>query len=100
MVNPRTLPAVAATLVSALALVTLFAQNPPALNAVDGPQAPPAAPGKTQTPTKAPTSRRSQRIKMQAIEVASPNGKVKFSMPANAERLTYAVSLERTPVIE
>ncbi len=47
-----------------------------------------------------PGSRRSQRVKMQEIQVASPDGQVKFDVLPNAERLTYTVKLGETVVIE
>ncbi len=60
------------------------------------PTATPPSAGRSQTPA----SRRSQRVRMPSVQVSSPNGKIRFSMPPNAERLTYSVVLEDTPVIE
>ena len=37
-------------------------------------------------------SRRSQRVKMQEVQVASPDGKVKLTILPNAERLTYTMT--------
>jgi alpha-glucosidase len=48
-------------------------------------------------PTK---SRRSQRVHMQGIQVASPDGKIKFTILPNAERLTFTVTMGNTVVIE
>ena len=46
-------------------------------------------------------SRRSQRVvPFQKIAVSSPDGKITFHILPNAERMTYSVSLENTPVIE
>jgi hypothetical protein len=44
-------------------------------------------------------SRRSQRIRMEQIQVASPDGKVKMIVLANAERLTFTVMLGDTIVL-
>jgi alpha-glucosidase len=45
-------------------------------------------------------SRRSQRVKMEEVQVASPDGKVKLTILPNAERLTYTVTLGETTMIE
>src|SRR4030042_1206426 len=46
-------------------------------------------------------TRRSQRVvPMKEVQVASPDGRVKFIVGSNPERLTYAVTLEGTTVIE
>jgi len=45
-------------------------------------------------------SRRSQRVRMEGIRIDSPDGKVRFDMLPNAERLTFTVTLENTPVLE
>jgi len=45
-------------------------------------------------------SRRSQRVRMEQIEVTSPDGKVKFTIGPNAERLTFTVALGETPVLD
>jgi len=45
-------------------------------------------------------SRRSQRVKMPEVSVASPDGKVKFTVLPNAERLTCTVTLGDTTMIE
>ncbi len=48
-----------------------------------------------------PTSRRTQRVvQMKEVQVTSPDGKVKFTLGSNPERLTYAVMLGDTTVIE
>jgi alpha-glucosidase len=45
-------------------------------------------------------SRRSQRVKMPQVQVASPDGQVKITVLPNAERLTYTVTMGDTTVIE
>ncbi len=45
-------------------------------------------------------SRRSQRVHMQEVQVASPDGKIKFTILPNAERLTFTVTMGNTVVIE
>lgn len=45
-------------------------------------------------------SRRSQRVRMQKVEVTSPNGKVTLRIAPNAERLTFAVALGDVTVLE
>lgn len=62
--------------------VTILAQTPPA---------------KTQQP---PRSRRSQRVRMEQVQVASPDGRVKLTVLPNAERLTFTVTMAGTTVIE
>ncbi|HKV60758.1 MAG TPA: glycoside hydrolase family 97 N-terminal domain-containing protein [Candidatus Acidoferrum sp.] len=47
-----------------------------------------------------PKSRRSQRVNMQEVQVASPNGKIKFTILPNAERLAFTVTMGNTVVIE
>ncbi len=48
-----------------------------------------------------PRSRRTQRVvPMKEVQVASPDGKVKFTLGSNPERLTYTVTLDDTRVIE
>ena len=59
-------------------------------------QTPASPPG--QAP--APASRRSQRIRMEEVRVASPDGKVAFTIAPNAERLTFSVKIEDTTVVE
>ena len=44
-------------------------------------------------------SRRSQRVRMEQVQVASPDGEVKFTVLANAERLTFTVRLGDTTVL-
>lgn len=45
-------------------------------------------------------TRRSQRVRMERVQVASPDGKVKMTILPNAERLTFTVTLGDTPVLE
>jgi alpha-glucosidase len=46
-------------------------------------------------------SRRSQRVKeLEEIAVASPDGQVTFKLLSNAERLSYAVTMGETAVVE
>ncbi len=63
-----------------------------------------AAQGQTQKRgqrSSQPTSRRSQRVvPMKEVQVASPDGKVKFTLGSNPERLTYTVTLDGATVIE
>jgi alpha-glucosidase len=48
-----------------------------------------------------PRTRRTQRVvPMKEVQVASPDGKVKFTLGSNPERLTWTVTLESTTVIE
>ena len=48
-----------------------------------------------------PRTRRTQRVvPMKEVQVASPDGKVKFTLGSNPERLTWTVTLEDTTVIE
>ena len=44
--------------------------------------------------------RRSQRVKMEEVTVASPDGRVKFAMLPNAERLTFTVTSDNATIIE
>ena len=58
-------------------------------------------PGKQkQRQKQGQTSRRSQRVKMEQIQVASPDGKVKLTIAPNAERLTFTVTLGDKTLIE
>src|SRR5262245_43127245 len=58
------------------------------------------SPGQERTQKKQ-TTRRSQRVRpMDEVQVASPDGKVKFFVGSNAERLTYWVTLDNKTVIE
>ncbi len=61
-------------------------------------QAPTQSPPPTQSQPE--RTRRSQRVRMQEVQVASPDGKVKFTILPNAERLTYTVMLESVTVLE
>ncbi len=45
-------------------------------------------------------SRRSERVHMQEVQVASPDGKIKFTVLPKAERLTLTVTMGDTVVIE
>ncbi len=48
-----------------------------------------------------PRTRRTQRVvPMKQVQVVSPDGKVKFTLGSNPERLTWTVMLENTAVIE
>ncbi len=47
-----------------------------------------------------PRSRRSQRIRMEEVQVASPDGKLKLTVLPNAERLAFTVALGETTVLE
>ena len=53
-----------------------------------------------QRQSQGPASRRSGRVKMEQIQVASPDGKVKLTIAPNAERLTFTVTLGDKTVIE
>jgi alpha-glucosidase len=54
-----------------------------------------------QLASQAPTpTRRSERIRVPQVTVASPDGKVRFTLLPNAERLTYTVTLEGATVLE
>jgi alpha-glucosidase len=45
-------------------------------------------------------SRRSQRVHTQEVQVVSPDGKIKFTILPDAERLAFTVTMGNTPVIE
>jgi len=45
-------------------------------------------------------TRRSQRVRMEQVQVASPDGNVKLTILPNAERLTFTVTLANTMVFE
>jgi len=45
-------------------------------------------------------SRRSQRVKMEQVQVASPDGNVKLTVLPNAERLSFTVTMGNTAVID
>ncbi len=54
--------------------------------------------GQGQNP---PKTRRTQRVvPMKEVQVASPDGKVRFTLGSNPERLTFAVTLDGATVIE
>ncbi len=61
---------------------------------------PQASFAQTQAQAQPPRSRRSQRVHMQAVQVAGPDGKIKFTILPNAERLTFTVTMGNTIVIE
>jgi alpha-glucosidase len=56
--------------------------------------------GRRSERRRRPSSRRSERVRMREIEVASPNGRVRFNLLPNAERLTYTVKMGDVMVIE
>lgn len=56
--------------------------------------------GQAWAQEEAQRSRRSQRVKVEELQVASPDGRVKFTVPPNAERLTFTVTFGTTTVIE
>src|SRR5262249_29868550 len=45
-------------------------------------------------------TRRSQRVRTQEVQVTSPNGRIKLTILANAERLTYTITFADTTVVE
>ncbi|UCE50491.1 MAG: glycoside hydrolase family 97 N-terminal domain-containing protein [Phycisphaerales bacterium] len=45
-------------------------------------------------------SRRSQRVRMEQVQVASPDGKVKLTILPNAERLSFTVTVGNTTVLD
>ncbi len=49
---------------------------------------------------EAPKSRRSQRVRMEQVQVVSPDEKVALTILPNAERLTFTVTLGDKPVLE
>jgi alpha-glucosidase len=53
----------------------------------------------SQAPAPVPT-RRSERIRMPELVVASPDGTVRFTLLPNAERLTFTVALDGATVLE
>jgi alpha-glucosidase len=60
----------------------------------------PANFAQAQPQSQPPKSRRSQRVHMQEVQVASPDGNIKFTVLPNAERLTFTVTMGNTVVIE
>ena len=83
---------------SAALLATLcFAQDPAVEPAV--PQ--PGRGGRGGQGQQQPRSRRTTRVvPMQEVVVASPDGRVKFTLSPNAERLIYSVTMSGTAIIE
>ncbi|RPI17805.1 MAG: hypothetical protein EHM61_29100, partial [Acidobacteria bacterium] len=55
-----------------------------------------ARPGERQRPT----SRRSTRVKMEQVEVVSPDGKVSLTVLPNAERLAFIVKRDGVPILD
>ena len=53
-----------------------------------------------QDPPAQARTRRSQRVRMDQVQVASPDGRVTFTLLPNAERLTYTVTFGDATVIE
>lgn len=49
---------------------------------------------------KSSKTRRSQRVRMEQVQVTSPDGKVKMTILSNAERLTFTVTLGDTPILD
>jgi len=60
----------------------------------------PAATGIAQERNLDARARRSQRVKMPEVQVASPDGQVKFTILPNAERLTFTVTYGKSAIIE
>ena len=83
---------------SAALLATLcFAQDP----AVDAAAPQPGRGGRGGQGQQQPRSRRTTRVvPMQEVVVASPDGRVKFTLSPNAERITYSVTMGGATVIE
>ncbi|MBN2272101.1 MAG: glycoside hydrolase family 97 N-terminal domain-containing protein, partial [Sedimentisphaerales bacterium] len=46
------------------------------------------------------TTRRSQRVRMEQVQLAGPDGRVKLTILPNAERLTFTVALGETTVLD
>lgn len=87
----RTLQAIGSVIAGCAAAVSLVAAD-----VAQTPQTPPAP----AQPAQTPASRRSQRVKMQEVRVASPDGRLTFTFAPNAERLNYTVVLDNTIVLE
>lgn len=45
-------------------------------------------------------TRRSQRVRMEQVQVVSPDGKIKMTILPNAERLTFTVAFGDTPILD
>ena len=45
-------------------------------------------------------TRRSQRVRMQQVEVTSPDGQISFSILPNAERLSFTATLGSTVIVD
>jgi alpha-glucosidase len=76
-------------------LAILAALGAPEVQTAQTAQTPPAP--SQQTP---PATRRSQRVRMTAVQVASPNGRLRFDLLPNAERLTFTVTLDNAPILD
>jgi alpha-glucosidase len=63
-------------------------------------EAGPLSPPGQQPERQRPTSRRSTRVKMEQVQLASPDGKLALTLQPNAERLTFTVSRDGVPVVE
>jgi alpha-glucosidase len=59
-----------------------------------------AAVGQSTSPSPQQKSRRSQRVRMQEVQVISPDGQIRFDLHANAERLTFSVIMDKTTAVE
>jgi alpha-glucosidase len=91
--------------VAVLALAAMMTSEP-GLAQAPAPQTASGQPAAAQPPSgkqgqPRPTSRRSQRVlPFEQVDVASPDGRVKFTLLPNAERLTFKVTMDGKPVIE
>ena len=45
-------------------------------------------------------TRRSQRVRMERLQIASPDGTVALTLSPNAERLTFTVTLDSAPIVD
>src|SRR5436190_6447683 len=59
-----------------------------------------AGAGLAQTQAQQQRTRRSTRVHMEEVQVTSPDGKLKFTLLPNAERLTYTVTAAEATIIE
>lgn len=96
--------AIVIALLAASILGCAFAQTSAAGGAPPTPPSPSAPALQPQQRTQARpqlASRRSQRVvPFEPVEVTSPDGRVKFTLGPNPERLTFDVTMGGTPVIE
>ncbi len=58
-----------------------------------------AAPGFGQTRPRQEGTKRSQRVRMEEVQVRSPNGRIAFTILPNAERLTFTATSGGTAVL-